>query len=69
MDSMDIILEHLLDPIAGSPASHMEVLGVVALHAGDLLLACSAEFERHVVDRVQKDYTIGSEDVDDMTFA
>ena len=68
MDSMDIILEHLLNPISGSPANHKEVLGLVAVHVYDLFLAGSPEFERHVVNRIKKDYKIGSEDVDDITF-
>ena len=60
MDNMDSILEHLLDPISGSPANHKEVLGLVVLHVDDVFPAGSPEFERHVVDRIKKDYKIGS---------
>jgi hypothetical protein len=68
MDNMDSLLEHFLDPISGSPANHKEVLGLVVLHVDDLFLAGSHEFERQVVNRIKKDYKIGSEDVDDITF-
>ena len=36
MDNMDSILEHLLDPITGSPTNQMKVLGLVVLHVDDL---------------------------------
>ena len=60
MDNMDSILVHLLDPISGSPTYHKEVLGLVVLHVDDLFLAGSPEFERQVVNRIMKDYKIGS---------
>ena len=52
MDNMDIIHEHLLDPITGSPTSRMEVLGLVVLHVDDIALTSSPEFERQVVNRI-----------------
>ena len=33
---MDQLLDHLLDPLTGSPAHGKTVLGAIALHVGDL---------------------------------
>ena len=58
MGNMDSILEHVLDPISGSPSNHEEVLGLVVLHVDDLFLTGSPEFERQVVNRIKKDFNI-----------
>ena len=58
----------MLDPIEGSAAYNMEVLGVVALHVDDLLMTGSPTFHSTVVARLRKDYQVGSEDKDDIVF-
>ena len=64
----DDILEYLLDPVSGSPAEGRKVEGAVALHVDDLFMTGTPEFEKRVLQRIRKDYQIGSEDKDDIVF-
>ena len=61
-------MNKMLDPIEGSAAYNMEVLGVVALHVDDLLMTGNSTFHSTVVARLRKDYQVGSEDKDDIVF-
>jgi hypothetical protein len=65
---LEDVMNQILDPIEGSAAYNMEVLGVVALHVDDLLMTGSPTFHSTVVARLRKDYQVGSEDKDDIVF-
>ena len=66
--TVDQMLDYLLDPIAGSPAAGRTVLGIVALHVDDLFMTGNAQFEQLVISRLRKDYQVGSEDRNDLVF-
>ena len=65
---MDSLLELILDPITGSPATHKQVMGIACLHVDDLFTTGAPEFHKSIVDRIRKDYQVGSEDKDDIVF-
>ena len=64
----DNILEYLLDPVTGSPARGRSAIGVVSLHVDDLFMTGTPEFEKLALQKIRKDYQIGSEDKDDIVF-
>ena len=61
-------LEYLLDPVTGSAANNRKVLGVLCLHVDDLLFAGSSEMHKEVIDRLRKEFKVGSGDKDDVIF-
>ncbi len=67
-EDVDVILQHLTDPIWGSPAKGREVLGAVCLHVDDLFLTGNQAFCKGVLEALRKDYKFGSEDQDDLVF-
>ena len=61
-NSVDHILDYLLDPITGSPARVMEVIGVIDLHVDDLFVVGNQESEYNVLRRLRRDFQVGSEE-------
>ena len=57
-----------MDPIAGSPATGKSVAGIINLFVDDLFGTGGTEMEQRVVARPRKDFEIGSEDWNDVTF-
>ena len=66
--SFDDALNYLLDPVTGSNAKGRKVLGVVCLHVDDLFLAGNQRFHAQVCQNLRKDFSIGSEDTNDIQF-
>ena len=64
----DAAFEKMLDPITGSPAAGKSVAGIIDLFADDLLGTGGTEMEQHVLDRRRKDFQVGSEDWNDVTY-
>ena len=61
-------LDYLLDPVTGSNAKGRNVLGVVCLHVDDLFMAGNSKFHAKVCQNLRKDFSIGSEDKNDIQF-
>ena len=59
-------LEYLLDPVICSAANNRKVLGVLCLHVDDLLFVGSSEMHKQVIDRLRKEFKVGSDDKDDV---
>ena len=65
---VDATCEKMLDPIAGSPATGKSVTRLVDLFVDDLFGTGGTEMEQRVLARLRKDFQVGSEDCNDMTF-
>ncbi len=61
-------MDQLLDPVVGSPARGRSVLGAICLHVENLFMSGGKEFEEKVLQRLRSDFTIGSEERDDVVF-
>ena len=64
----DAACEKMLDPIAGSPAAGKSVVGIIDLFVDDLFGTGGTEMERRVLARLRKDFQVGSEDWNNVTF-
>ena len=58
----------MLDPIAGCPATGKSVAGITNLLVDDLFGSGGTEMEQRVLCRLRKDFHVGSEDWNDVTF-
>ena len=58
----------MLDPIAGSPATGKSVAGIINLFVDDLFGTGGNEMEQRVPTRLRKDFQVGSEDWNAVTF-
>ena len=58
----------MLDPIAGSPATGKSVAGIINLFVDDLCGTGGKEMEQRVLTRLRKDFQVGSEDWNGVTF-
>ena len=58
----------MLDPIASSPATGNSVAGIINLFVDNLFRTRGTEMEQHVLARLRKDFQVGSEDWNDVTF-
>ena len=58
----------MLDPIAGSPATAKSVARIINLFAPDLFGTSGTDMGQRVLDRLRKDFHVGSEDWNDVTF-
>ena len=67
-DSVDSILDHLLDPVTGSPAKGKTVIGVIVLHVDDLFITGNDKFDKTILARLRKDFQVGSEDTENVVF-
>ena len=54
--------------MAGSPATGKSVAGIIDLFVDDLFGAVGNEMEQRVLTRLRKDFQVGSEDWNDVTF-
>ena len=64
----DAACERMLDPIEGSPATGKSVAGIKHLFVDDLFGTGGTEMEQRVQARLKKDFQVGSEDWDEVTF-
>ena len=64
----DDAFEKMLNPIAGSPATGKSVAGIINLFVDDLFGTGGSEMEQRVLSRLRKDFQVGSEDWNDVTF-
>ena len=64
----DAAKEKMPDPIARSPATGKSVAGLINLFVDDLFGTSGAEMEQRVPARLSKDFQVGSEDWNDVTF-
>ena len=58
----------MLDAIAGSPATGKSAAGIINLLVGDLFGTGETEMEQRVLASLRKDFQVGSEDWNDVTF-
>ena len=65
---VEAAFEKTLDPIAGSPATGKSVAGIINLFVDDLFGTGGKEMEQRVLTRLRKDFQVGSEDWNDVTF-
>ena len=65
---VDAASERKLDPIEGSPAPRKSVAGIKNLLVDDLFGTGGTEMEQCVPARLRKDFQVGSEDWNDVTF-
>ena len=68
LDSLDDILNYILDPIAGSPARGKEVIGTICLHVDDLFATGTPEFLKKLKADILTEFEIGSEASDNIMF-
>ena len=60
--------EQMLHPIAGSPVAGKSVAGIVILFVDDLFGTGGTRMEQRVLESLRKDYQVGSEDWNNVTF-
>ena len=65
---VDQLLEHFVDPVRGSPAKGRKTVGVMSLHVDDLIITGSPEFLTWFLEKIKKQFTVGHEDKNDLTF-
>ena len=65
---LEVAMEHLVDPVTGSPSVNKKVVGILCLHVDDLFMAGNKEFRERVIDRLRKDFQVGSGDKNDIMF-
>ena len=66
--TLEKAMEHLVDPVTGSPSLNRKVIGVLCLHVDDLFMSGNDEFHRRVVEGLRHDFQVGSEDKNDILF-
>ena len=66
--NLTLHLKNTLDPIEGSPATGKSVAGIINLFVDDLFGTGGAEMEQRSLTRLRKDFQVGSEDWNDVTF-
>ena len=64
----DDAYDRMQDPIAGSPATEKHVAGIINLFVDDLFGTGGTEMERRVLARLKKDFQVGFENWNDVTF-
>ena len=64
----DDLYDRMLDPIASGPATGKSVVGIINLFVDNLFRTGGTEMEKHVLARLRKDFQVGSEDWNDVTF-
>ena len=64
----DAAFEKMLDPIAGSPATGKSVAGIISIFGDDLFGTGGTEMEQRVLARLGKDFQVGLEDWNGVTF-
>ena len=60
--TLEKAMEHLVDPVTGSPSLNRKVIGVLRLHVDDLFMSGNDEFHRRVVEGLRRDFQVGSAD-------
>ena len=61
-------LKKMLDPIKGSPAAGKHVAGFLDFFVDDPFGTGGSEMEHRVLARLRKDFQVGSQDWNDVTF-
>ena len=65
---LEELMEHFLDPVSGSNAKGRKVLAVVCVHVDDLFITGNHYSLKPLHDVLQKDYSIGHQDNNDLEF-
>ena len=65
---VDQLLEHFVDPVHGSPSKGRKTVGVMSLHADDLIISGTPEFLTWFLNKIREHFTVGHEDKNDLTF-
>ena len=68
LDTVEAAMTHLLDPVTGSNSSGRKASGYICLHVDDLFMAGDKSFETNILTRIRKDFKVGSEDRNSVTF-
>ena len=61
-------MDHLLDPVHGSISKGKTACGVICLHVDDLFMTGTSEFYDRFIRYLHKEFTVGSEDHNDIEF-
>ena len=64
----DDAYDRMLDPIASSPATRKTMAWIINLFVDDLFGTSGTEMEQRALPRLRKDFQVGSEDWNDVTF-
>jgi hypothetical protein len=67
-ETLEKALELLTDPITGSKARGMKVIGTVSIHVDDSFITGTPEFMKWIRGEFVKQFQIGSEDTNDVMF-
>ena len=68
LDTVDKAVDYLLDPVSGNNAKNRKPVGIICLHVDDLFMVGGPEFDKRVLERLRKDFNVGSEDRNDVVF-
>ena len=66
--TMKEAIEKLMDPVVRNNAQGRRPHGFICLHVDDLFMGGDSTFEKKVIDRIRKDFSVGSEDKNDIMF-
>jgi hypothetical protein len=68
MDHVEKAIEYMMDPYHGSNSQGRKVSGIICLHVDDLFMAGDEHFRNTVMANIRRDFQVGSEDKNDITF-
>ena len=65
---VDQLLEHFVGPVHGSPSKGRKSVGVLSCHVDDLIISGTPQFLKWLLEKIEKQFTVGHEDVNDLMF-
>ena len=65
---VDQLLEHVVDPVHGSPSKGRKSVGILSLHVDDLIISGTPQFLKWFLEKIKRHFTVGHEDVNDLMF-
>ena len=67
-NSCENAVEYIIDPVTGSNAHGKRVVAILNLHVDDLFGTGGPELEEKILKRIRKDFEVGSEDWNEITY-
>ena len=67
-NSSETAVEYIIDPVTGSQAHGRTVVAILNLHVDDLFGTGGPELEEKILKRIRKDFQVGSEDWNEVTY-
>ena len=65
---VDQLLEHFVDPVHASRSKGRKSVGILSLHVDDLIISGTPQFLKWFLEKIQKHFAVGHEDVNDLMF-